>query len=45
MRMTGVSVQPWCGREANHEGKVRRGSAHVLGMRHTCGRVRAMRDR
>jgi hypothetical protein len=23
MRMTGVSVQPWCGREANHEGKGR----------------------
>jgi hypothetical protein len=43
--MTGVSVQPWCGREAYHEGKVRRGCVHVSGMRRTCGRLRVMRDR
>jgi hypothetical protein len=44
MRMTGVSVQPWCGREADHEGKVRRGCAHVEGMRQTCGRLCAICD-
>jgi hypothetical protein len=42
---TGVSVQPWCGREAYHEGKVRRGCVHVSGMRRTCGRLRTMCDR